>query len=90
GMVIPENALQVGNGEADRVFVVAAQPNEAGETVVEARSVRVGQNRKGQVEILDGLAIGEVYVTRSGSPLEAGQVVQRSLLSGGNSPNAAQ
>lgn len=89
-IVIPENALQVGNGEADRVFVVAAQPNEAGETVVEARSVRVGQNRKGQVEILDGLAIGEVYVTRSGSPLEAGQVVQRSLLSGGNSPNAAQ
>ncbi|MGA1263850.1 MAG: efflux RND transporter periplasmic adaptor subunit [Prochlorothrix sp.] len=80
-IVVPESALEVGAGETKQVFVVVPQPNGEGETVVEARSVRVGRSSKGQVEILEGLNVGEVYVVRSASPLEAGQVVQRSLLS---------
>lgn len=80
-VIVPESALEVGTGETQQVFVVVPQPNGEGETVVEARSVRVGRSSKGQVEILEGLNVGEVYVVRSASPLEAGQVVQRSLLS---------
>jgi len=80
-VIVPESALEVGTGETRQVFVVVPQPNGEGETVVEARSVQVGRSSKGQVEILEGLNVGEVYVVRSASPLEAGQVVQRSLLS---------
>lgn len=80
-IVVPETALQVGEGEADLIFVIGAQPNAAGETVVEARSVKVGRASQGQVEILEGLQVGDVYVVRSASPLKTGQVVQRSLLS---------
>jgi len=80
-VIVPESALEVGTGETQQVFVVVPQPNGEGETVVEARSVQVGRSSKGQVEILEGLNVGEVYVVRSASPLEAGQVVQRSLLS---------
>jgi HlyD family secretion protein len=75
---VPESALEIGEAEADTIFVVAA----AGEAdTVEPRTVRLGQRANGQVEILDGLQPGEAFVIRSSQPLQPGQAVERSLLS---------
>ncbi len=48
---------------------------------VAVRSVQLGGERNGQVEVLSGLKPGERYVVRSDQPLEVGQSVRQSILS---------
>jgi RND family efflux transporter MFP subunit len=89
-VVVPESALATaetsdsqgsdGQGGNSQVFVVTEAD---GDTVVEARSVQVGDRADGQVTILSGLAPGDRYVVRSSQPLEPGQAVEPSLLSEG-------
>ncbi|WP_017712998.1 efflux RND transporter periplasmic adaptor subunit [Prochlorothrix hollandica] len=85
-VVVPNSALEVGESSTDvgntaEIFVVLPQASAEGETLVEGRSVRLGRSLNGQVEVLQGLGVGDVYVVRSGTPLKTGQAVQRSLLS---------
>jgi HlyD family secretion protein len=60
------------------LFVV----NGAGEqATVTSRSVRLGAQADGKVEILAGLHPGERFVVRSGKPLKEGETVRISILS---------
>ncbi|MDX2272620.1 MAG: efflux RND transporter periplasmic adaptor subunit [Cyanobacteriota bacterium] len=76
-MVLPESALQ-STGSDPQVFVVVGQGES---TMVQVRSVEVGEVMDGKVEILSGLSAGESVVIRSASPLTDGQRVRLSLLS---------
>ncbi len=75
---IPERALNEVAGDSAVVFV--PQSNSP-ETIVTARSVRLGARDNGRVEILSGLELGEAFVLESDRPLEAGQTARRSVLS---------
>jgi multidrug efflux pump subunit AcrA (membrane-fusion protein) len=62
------------------VFVVTG--GEGGtQATVTARSVTLGEQADGKVEILSGLRAGERLVARSGEPLKNGQPVSLSILS---------
>ena len=56
-IVIPEECL-VAQGQQQFVFVVDGTDN-----TVERREVRIGTRRPGQVEVVDGLRIGELVIT---------------------------
>ncbi len=60
------------------LFVVNGDGNQA---TVESRSVRLGVQADGKVEILAGLQPGEKFVVRSGKPLTEGEPVRLSILS---------
>lgn len=75
---IPEEALQ-GAAETPTVFVLTTVQDT--EAVVAARTVEVGRESNGNVEILSGLRPGETYVVRSGGELKDGQTVRLSILS---------
>ncbi len=76
---IPQSALEVSEtGDESVVFVMQGSEED---TVVESRSVQLGDRANGHVEILGGLEPGEFYIVRSSKPLQPGQRVQRSLLS---------
>lgn len=77
-VTVPETALEVSESDGSVVFIVTGEGEMA---TVQPRTVQVGDRRNGQVEILDGLTLGEAYVIRSNRPLQAGESVQRSLLS---------
>ncbi|MGD1952526.1 MAG: efflux RND transporter periplasmic adaptor subunit [Leptolyngbyaceae cyanobacterium] len=78
-IVVPASALEHGADE-NTIFVIEQENNQA--TVV-ARSVDVGQEQKGRIEILSGLKPNEPFVVKSDGPLEAGQTVRLSILSEG-------
>ncbi|MGF1567335.1 MAG: efflux RND transporter periplasmic adaptor subunit [Nodosilinea sp.] len=62
------------------IFVVSTSDTA---TVVEARTVQIGERADGKVAILTGLSPGEQYVVRSSQPLQTGQAVELSLTSEG-------
>ncbi|NEQ53447.1 MAG: HlyD family efflux transporter periplasmic adaptor subunit, partial [Leptolyngbya sp. SIO3F4] len=76
-IVIPASALN--NGPEENTVFVIEQKNE--ETSVIARSVSVGQQQQGKVEILSGLDANEPFVVQSDKPLKEGQAVRLSILS---------
>jgi HlyD family secretion protein len=77
-ILIPQSALEINEGNENQIFVISTTDPE---TIVEARTIQIGERTTGQVEILSGLSPGELYVTRSSQPLEPGQVVEKSLVS---------
>ena len=79
-VLVPESALENSETSDNQIFVVS---ESNGTSVVEARTVQVGDRTDGQVAILSGLTPGEQYVVRSSQPLESGQTVEPSLLSAG-------
>lgn len=56
-IVLPEECL-VAQGQEHFVFVVSADDN-----TVQRRQVRIGTRRPGQVEIIEGLTVGELVIT---------------------------
>jgi HlyD family secretion protein len=60
------------------LFVVTGEGEQAN---VSARSVTLGDQIDGKVQILSGLSPGERYVSRSGRPLNDGDAVRLSILS---------
>ena len=63
--------------DQQRIFVLIQQGEK---TIVEERSVQLGDRLDDQVEIRSGLAEGESYVTKTNAPLISGQTVRVSLL----------
>ncbi|HEY9814685.1 MAG TPA: efflux RND transporter periplasmic adaptor subunit, partial [Candidatus Obscuribacterales bacterium] len=78
-VTVPETALEVSEGDDGSVVFIVTDEGEM--ATVQPRTVQVGDRRNGRVEILEGLTPGEAYVIRSSRPLQAGESVQRSLLS---------
>jgi HlyD family secretion protein len=60
------------------LFVVTGEGDQAR---VSARSVTLGEQIDGKVQILSGLSPGEHFVSRSGRPLKDGDAVRLSILS---------
>ncbi|WP_373541299.1 efflux RND transporter periplasmic adaptor subunit [Chamaesiphon sp.] len=60
------------------LFVVVRQGDRS---KVTARSVALGQQLDGKVQIISGLNPGERYVSRAGRPLKDGEAVRLSILS---------
>ncbi len=77
-VLVPESALETSETSDNQIFVIT---EANGATVVESRTVQVGDRTDGQVTILAGLSPGEQYIVRSSQPLEGGQTVELSLLS---------
>jgi HlyD family secretion protein len=61
------------------LFVIDADQGESPQ--VTARSVTLGQQLDGKVQILTGLSPGERFVARTGKPLKSGDRVRLSILS---------
>lgn len=78
-LVIPEDALTLGETEAENQVFVVEGDGEAATAI--ARTVQVGDRRNGRVEILAGLESGERLIVQSGAPLSDGLSVRLSLLS---------
>jgi HlyD family secretion protein len=80
----PVSGRDRGAGEAKprksqgTLFVVTGTGEQA---KVSARSVTLGKQIDGKVQILSGLSPGERYVSRSGRPLKDGDAVRLSILS---------
>jgi HlyD family secretion protein len=72
-----QSSRQSRNANATLFVVDSTAP----EPKVVARSVTVGQQANGKVEILSGLRAGEQFVARSGRPLKDGAPVRLSILS---------
>jgi membrane fusion protein (multidrug efflux system) len=83
-LVIPEEAL-IPSGVANHVLVVdrLAEP-----TVAQRRKVTIGGRRPGEVEILDGLAVGDVVVTHGALRARPGQTVTILAVDKGDEPLA--
>ncbi|MEM7065406.1 MAG: efflux RND transporter periplasmic adaptor subunit [Cyanobacteria bacterium P01_B01_bin.77] len=81
-IVVPTSALATGNAD-DTIFVV--EPDIEPPKVT-ARSVTIGQTKKGQIEILSGLSVNESFVVQSDRPLKTGQAVRLSILSEAENP----
>ncbi|MDY6786055.1 MAG: efflux RND transporter periplasmic adaptor subunit [Cyanobacteriota bacterium] len=77
-VVIPQGA--VGESEEDNSLVFVVE-EEGDRSLVEARTVTVGDRGEGKVEILSGLTAGERFVVKSSRPLKDGDVVRESILS---------
>ncbi len=78
-IAIPASAVQETEG-GPTVFAVTP-PDENQQALVEARAVTVGEQQRGQVEILSGLQSGDRVVVNSAKPLAAGDRVRLSILS---------
>lgn len=66
------------NRTSGKLFVITRQGEQS---KVTARSVALGQQLDGKVQILSGLNPGERYVSRAGKPLKDGDPVRLSILS---------
>ncbi|MDJ0797498.1 MAG: efflux RND transporter periplasmic adaptor subunit [Calothrix sp. MO_167.B12] len=85
-IVVPLTAIQGKARETEKsqlirngkVFVIARKDDK---TRVTARTVTLGEQADGKVEILSGLQPEESYVVRSGKPLKDGDAVKLSILS---------
>ncbi len=71
-LLIPEAALMPVGREQ---FVLIATPGDEGHQV-ERRAVTVGARRPGEVEVLQGLAVGELVITHGNMRVRPGQTVQ--------------
>jgi membrane fusion protein (multidrug efflux system) len=71
-LVIPEEAL-IPSGRETHVMVVNRSQSPA---VADRRKIAVGARRPGQVEVLDGLAAGELVVVHGTLKLRPGQPVR--------------
>jgi membrane fusion protein (multidrug efflux system) len=81
-LVIPEQAVVP---EQSRQFVFVVGPGQ----VVEKRALRTGRRRPGQVEVLEGLAEGEIVIAEGTQKAEPGKPVEvtgRIELAGGGAP----
>ncbi|NEP62322.1 MAG: efflux RND transporter periplasmic adaptor subunit [Symploca sp. SIO2G7] len=76
-VVVPTSALE--NGRKENIIFVIDQGNK--QTTVTARSVIVGQQYQGKVEVLSGLEPNEAFVVSSDKLLESRQEVRLSILS---------
>jgi HlyD family secretion protein len=88
-VVVPLSALPTDRGkrpakptgkpsQQGTLFVVKEEGDRAS---VSARSVTLGEQIDGKVQILSGLSPGERFVSRSGRPLKDGDAVRLSILS---------
>ena len=80
-IVIPEECL-VPQGDKQFVFVV----DKSADNTVEHRAVRIGTRRPGEVEIADGLAVGELVITDGTLKVRAGSKVVLRALDDGTTP----
>ena len=79
-LAIPPAALEIAeDATTPTVFVVNIRDGQEG--TVMARSVTLGREAQGRVEITAGLQPGETIVVRSGRPLADSQPVRLSILS---------
>jgi HlyD family secretion protein len=74
----PDTASPPPNRTNGTIFVITRQGEQS---KVTARSVRLGQQVDGKVQILSGLNPGDRYVARAGRPLKDGDPVRFSILS---------
>jgi membrane fusion protein (multidrug efflux system) len=81
-LVIPEAALMPYGRDQ---FVLVAVPNEAGH-VAEKRKIRIGSRRPGEVEVLEGLAAGELVITHGSIQTRPGQAISISAIDDGSKP----
>lgn len=80
-IVIPEECL-VPQGDRQFVFVV----DKAADNTVERREVRIGTRRPGEVEIVDGLAVGELVITDGTLKVRTGGKVAIRAIDDGTTP----
>jgi membrane fusion protein (multidrug efflux system) len=80
-IVIPEQCL-VPLGERQYVFVV----DQAADNTVERREVRIGTRRPGEVEIVQGLEVGERVITDGTLKVRAGGKVTIRAVDDGSTP----
>jgi multidrug efflux system membrane fusion protein len=71
GKVIPVQALLEANDKEAGVFVL-----DAGTGVVHRVNIQIGRMSSGQIEVLDGLALGAQIVTEGAAFLENGETVR--------------
>ena len=85
-LVVPLTAAVQGREELGKpkiikngkIFVITQQD---GKTKVTSRTVSLGKQADGKVEVISGLQIGESYVVQSSKPLTDGDDVKLSILS---------
>lgn len=79
-IVLPEECL-VAKGKEHFVFVVSAEDN-----TVQRRQVRIGTRRPGQVEIIEGLSVGELVITDGTLKVRPGSQVSIRAVDDGTAP----
>jgi membrane fusion protein (multidrug efflux system) len=78
-VAIPEAALVPSGGEQ---YVLLVDP--ANENRVERRQVRIGTRRPGEVEVLEGLAVGEKVITHGTTRVRPGEPVEIRVVEDGS------
>jgi membrane fusion protein (multidrug efflux system) len=79
-LVIPESALMP-KGDEQYVFVLLGEENQ-----VEKRKIKMGSRRRGEVEVLDGLSVGERVIVHGADKARAGQTVRIKGVQDGQQP----
>ncbi len=79
-IVLPEECL-IAKGKEHFVFVVSAEDN-----TVQRRQVRIGTRRPGQVEIIEGLNVGELVITDGTLKVRPGGQVSIRAVDDGTTP----
>jgi HlyD family secretion protein len=74
----PDTTAPPQNRTSGKLFIISSQGEQSKVTI---RSVLLGQQLDGKVQILSGLNPGERYVSRAGRPLKDGDPVRLSILS---------
>ena len=79
-IVLPEECL-IAKGKEHFVFVVSAEDN-----TVQRRQVRIGVRRPGQVEVVEGLTVGELVITDGTLKVRPGSQVSIRAVDDGTTP----